>query len=1126
MALLLACVATRAATNDPAWWSSRHVLDTNAPVNDFAPAVQGQLKYIASNACAEFQDHLPGGAGTVVVSRIAGFSPTNNYCPVVIGQLKYVAAPFYDRLRAVEYTSSYPWTESTNDDADFAPANVGQVKNVFSFDVTGDADDDDLPDWWEKRWFGGVTNWGGAEDPDGDELANSNEYVWSTCPTNSDTDGDGAGDGAEVIAGTDPLNNPGDRDFDGLSDDLEEVLDTDADMADTDGDWVSDGYEYEQNTDPLDSGSAPVLRLVVEDGDFYARSSTLEIRIRGLVADDLILAEALTMENSVTSPCSELVYFSLPNEENTTRSVCAVAARGETNTRYIATASIILDTVPPYLSVTNPSSGLITADRWVRVEGVATDAVSAVCVKLNGGWADGVSSGRFWKGRFTLAEGTNLIGITGADDAGNCVTQVLTVVQDLSLDTNAPVMSLDMPSDFTVQGGTTNWNYGVTTFGDETNLAFRGSIDDETAVVNIRVEGPLETNGPYGAGVGGGTQVWGEVSLFAGTNRLVATAEDAAGNVSTCLWTVVRDTDFMFRITSPSPWAVVNGDMVFVTCEADPEFSNAVVTVNGQSASVVAGSNLTFRTDVAVPLGNGVTKISACAVLNGQSYYADPGVTRHKVTFWRSEEYRDTSYVWFYDFGENYEYEITRWDDIHTWDRDGKMHAHCTEWNDWCKPWGGTLTHYSSYDCPSMVATSWPGGSTKFGLENKRSSRLYKDGYENVTYDGEIRIIDDSMIADKELVYLQFPGFDYGRSTNESMDPSKITFRGQPGFWYNSNVTFVAEIACDTEYVIARSDFDWPTYSYSNAYHGGFWSTGLDDYSGRWLRIGTVESTVLEADILRPIGDARDSARGNVAPHSFLDNTNSPGVPPFRYDWQGVLASVPNGYGLNVQGDVDPDGFGYNWTLTSACGTFTNSASPIPGHIPPSSISGNSVTGTLTLEVMAGTAHTGATNSKQIVIYRDHLQRDMENFVAENLTTNHSQDGVMHGGANALGFACHDSTTHAHKGEKGRTDFWTNSNWAVATNVVVENQYQNLPNLGALSRGDVVAYYHGTNVSAATLAHSQTCTGNGNETWGANNKPMVEYDPWKFATAPAGSTYTNYDAAGNEWWTIRVYKKP
>ena len=115
---------------------------------------------------------------------------------------------------------------------------------------------------------------------------------------------------------------------------------------------------------------------------------------------------------------------------------------------------------------------------------------------------------------------------------------------------------------------------------------------------------------------------------------------------------------------------------------------------------------------------------------------------------------------------------------------------------------------------------------------------------------------------------------------------------------------------------------------------------------------------------------ALSEARTTTTAGFFLDNTNSPGVPSFRYDWQGVLESVPNGYGLNVQGDVDPDGFGYNWTLTSACGTFTNPASPIPGHIPPSSISGNSVTGALTLEVMAGTVHAGATNSKQIVIQR------------------------------------------------------------------------------------------------------------------------------------------------------------
>jgi hypothetical protein len=255
-----------------------------------------------------------------------------------------------------------------------------------------------------------------------------------------------------------------------------------------------------------------------------------------------------------------------------------------------------------------------------------------------------------------------------------------------------------------------------------------------------------------------------------------------------------------------------------------------------------------------------------------------------------------------------------------------------------------------------------------------------------------------------------------------------------------------------------------------------------------------------------------------VAPDSFLDDTNSPGGPPFRYDWQGVLESVPNGHGLNVQGDIDPDDFGYNWTLTSACGTFTNSASPIPGHIPPSSISGNSVTGTLTLEVMAGAVHTGATNSKQIVIYKDHLARDMENFVSPPIMDT-AAGWVQEGGSAKIVMACHDSTTHAYKGEKGTADFWTN--WTMLASVQITNGNYAVPALGSLTRGDIVAYYG----RSTNLLHSQTCTGNGNDTWGANNKTLAEQDPYTFAVRAAGAHYTNWSSPEYPI-TITSYDKP
>ena len=206
--LACACLPVRglASTNYPAWWSALDVLETNRTVNDYAPAVAGQLKWVVAKAYNELQANLPGGAGTGVAGVVSSFTTCNNYVPVNVGQLKYVAEPFYQQLIAKGYPNAFPWTTSTDDDANYSPASLGQVKNVFSFDVTKDSDDDDLPDWWEIHWFGGVAYWTGIDNPDGDQLNNTNEYLLGTNPTinDNDTDGDGMSDGQEVLQGYDP----------------------------------------------------------------------------------------------------------------------------------------------------------------------------------------------------------------------------------------------------------------------------------------------------------------------------------------------------------------------------------------------------------------------------------------------------------------------------------------------------------------------------------------------------------------------------------------------------------------------------------------------------------------------------------------------------------------------------------------------------------------------------------------------------------------------------------------------------------------------------------------------------------------------------------------------------------
>jgi sulfatase modifying factor 1 len=117
----------RYPTNFPIWWYTRDVLDYMAIPNDYAAANQGQVKWIATQAYNAMTTHY-GQVSEGISNVVNSFSASNNYQAVNLGQLKWLAEPYYLLL-----SNSVPWTGTNVND--FAPANIGQVKNIFNFAI-------------------------------------------------------------------------------------------------------------------------------------------------------------------------------------------------------------------------------------------------------------------------------------------------------------------------------------------------------------------------------------------------------------------------------------------------------------------------------------------------------------------------------------------------------------------------------------------------------------------------------------------------------------------------------------------------------------------------------------------------------------------------------------------------------------------------------------------------------------------------------------------------------------------------------------------------------------------------------------------------------------------------------
>jgi len=115
-----------------------------------------------------------------------------------------------------------------------------------------DPDGDGNPTFWEQMFGLNPDINDGEDDPDGDQLPNSEEFSAFTNPTIPDTDGDGMPDGWECRNSLDPLGNDSASDPDGdtLTNLQEFLLGTNPQNSDTDSDGLMDHEEQLLGTDP------------------------------------------------------------------------------------------------------------------------------------------------------------------------------------------------------------------------------------------------------------------------------------------------------------------------------------------------------------------------------------------------------------------------------------------------------------------------------------------------------------------------------------------------------------------------------------------------------------------------------------------------------------------------------------------------------------------------------------------------------------------------------------------------------------------------------------------------------------------------------------------------------------
>lgn len=209
------------------------------------------------------------------------------------------------------------------------------------------------------------------------------------------------------------------------------------------------------------------------------------------------------------------------------------------------------------------------------------------------------------------------------------------------------------------------------------------------------------------------------------------------------------------------------------------------------------------------------------AVLNGTNYFTDPRFYGYELL----EYSLIHTYEWYWDLNgpcglPDYDVaSISKYD----WSSASKMLNEediCIR-EYICQQISSQPLEYSYVDlCGPPVYTSEyrsnPAFDVFIGSYTVDASVLGTKWYEFSQNESSLSYIKRWPTQELQLVILQFPMLEYRTSisawSGTPSDPSVITYRGQEGFLYNGNVSFVVPIETEVNFTIKESDFTWPSF--------------------------------------------------------------------------------------------------------------------------------------------------------------------------------------------------------------------------------------------------------------------------------------------------------------------------